>query len=82
MSWRSRGARSHLYCTRTSLHDARQPAGAPIPHRPLKVAGTGLPGMRATDRLRYFASGASYPDFMVFGLDAGEAVFSDGSGGR
>src|SRR6185436_13673748 len=29
------------------------------------VAGTGLPGMRLTDRLPYFSSGAAYPDWVV-----------------
>ncbi|MGC8668548.1 MAG: prolyl oligopeptidase family serine peptidase [Chthonomonadales bacterium] len=29
------------------------------------VSGTGLPGMRLTDRLNYFLSGVAYPDFTV-----------------
>jgi pimeloyl-ACP methyl ester carboxylesterase len=33
------------------------------------VSGTGLVGMQATSRLRYFVSGVSYPDLVVF--DAG-----------
>ena len=33
------------------------------------VAGTGLTGMRATDRLPYFVSGIAYPDFIVFKAD-------------
>lgn len=31
------------------------------------VGGTGVRGMRATDRLRYFVSGVTYPDLMIFG---------------
>ncbi len=31
------------------------------------VAGTGLPGLRLTDRLPYFVSGTAYPDCLVFG---------------
>ena len=34
------------------------------------VSGTGLAGMRATNRLRYFVSGVAYPDLMVFGSGA------------
>ncbi len=34
------------------------------------VGGTGLVGMRLTDRVRYFVSGIAYPDLMVFGPDA------------
>lgn len=30
------------------------------------VGGTGLEGMRATDRLPYFTSGVGYPDFTLF----------------
>ena len=30
------------------------------------VAGTGIVGMRATDRLPYFVSGVAYPDCVVF----------------
>ncbi len=30
------------------------------------IAGTGLTGLRATDRLPYFASGVGYPDWTVF----------------
>jgi hypothetical protein len=31
------------------------------------VGGTGLVGMRLTDRLPYFTSGVHYPDWTVFG---------------
>ncbi len=34
------------------------------------VSGTGLPGMRLTDRLPYFLSGVGYPDCTVIGTDA------------
>jgi hypothetical protein len=34
------------------------------------VSGTGLAGMRATDRLRYFVSGIAYPDLLLFDADA------------
>jgi len=33
------------------------------------VGGTGLPGMRYTDRLPYFTSGIAYPDWTVFSTD-------------
>lgn len=33
------------------------------------VGGTGLPGMRLTDRLPYFVSGVAYPDCIVLGTD-------------
>lgn len=36
------------------------------------IAGTGLRGLRATDRLPYFTSGVAYPDWTVFGADAWE----------
>ncbi len=36
------------------------------------IGGTGLVGMRLTDRLPYFVSGTGYPDCMVFGADAFE----------
>ena len=38
------------------------------------VTGTGLSGMKATNRLRYFVSGIAYPDIMVYSAD----VFSKG----
>jgi pimeloyl-ACP methyl ester carboxylesterase len=41
------------------------------------VGGTGIQGMRATDRLPYFVSGVQYPDWCVFGPD----VYSKGTGG-
>ncbi|MGI9457194.1 MAG: prolyl oligopeptidase family serine peptidase [Aeoliella sp.] len=31
------------------------------------VGGTGLPGMRLTNRLRYFVSGIAYPDLVILG---------------
>jgi len=31
------------------------------------VGGTGIEGMRLTNRLRYFVAGVAYPDLMVFG---------------
>ncbi|MEM6798895.1 MAG: prolyl oligopeptidase family serine peptidase [Planctomycetota bacterium] len=31
------------------------------------VGGTGIDGMRLTNRMRYFVSGVTYPDFLVFG---------------
>lgn len=34
------------------------------------VSGTGLPGMRLTDRLSYFVGGVSYPDWLVVSTDA------------
>ena len=34
------------------------------------VGGTGLAGMRATNRLRYFMSGVAYPDVMLFDRQA------------
>lgn len=34
------------------------------------VSGTGLPGMRLTERLPYLASGVGYPDVTVFSTDA------------
>jgi len=33
------------------------------------VGGTGIHGMRLTNRLRYFVSGTRYPDLLVFGPD-------------
>jgi hypothetical protein len=33
------------------------------------VAGTGMPGLRATERMPYFLSGAGFPDCLVFGAD-------------
>ena len=36
------------------------------------VAGAGMPGMRALDRLPYFSSGVNYPDWIVIGADAWE----------
>ena len=33
------------------------------------VAGTGVTGMRLTERLPYFVSGVAYPDFIVLGPD-------------
>ncbi|MFH1745610.1 MAG: prolyl oligopeptidase family serine peptidase [Planctomycetota bacterium] len=41
------------------------------------VGGTGLVGMRLTDRLPYFVSGVAYPDWIVIGAD----VLSEGSQG-
>ena len=35
------------------------------------VAGTGLAGMRLTDRLPYFTSGVGYPDCLLVHLDKG-----------
>jgi pimeloyl-ACP methyl ester carboxylesterase len=34
------------------------------------VAGSGLPGMRLTERLPYFVSGVGYPDCLVLGAEA------------
>ncbi|HET6326580.1 MAG TPA: hypothetical protein VFG04_18030 [Planctomycetaceae bacterium] len=34
------------------------------------VTGTGVKGMRLTDRLPFFVSGVGYPDFVLFGPDA------------
>lgn len=34
------------------------------------VGGTGIEGMRLTNRLRYFVSGVTYPDVMIMGPDA------------
>lgn len=34
------------------------------------VSGTGLAGMRATDRVRYFISGIAYPDLLLFSADS------------
>ena len=39
------------------------------------VAGTGIEGMRLTNRLRYFVSGVAYPDVTIFGT----GVLTDGS---
>ncbi len=41
------------------------------------VAGTGIAGMRATDRLRYFISGIAYPDLLLFSVDALDAAGPD-----
>ena len=41
------------------------------------VAGTGVAGMRLTERLPYFISGVAYPDCIVLGPD----VLSDGTAG-
>ena len=41
------------------------------------VAGSGLAGMRLTERLPYFLSGVAYPDWIVLGPD----VRTDGTGG-
>lgn len=41
------------------------------------VGGTGLQGMRLTDRLPYFVSGVQYPDWCIFGPE----VLSKGIGG-
>ena len=40
------------------------------------VSGTGLSGMRATNRLRYFVSGIAYPDLFL----CGAAALKDGPG--
>jgi dienelactone hydrolase len=37
------------------------------------VAGSGLAGMRLTDRLPYFVSGVAYPDCLILGLDTLES---------
>jgi pimeloyl-ACP methyl ester carboxylesterase len=34
------------------------------------ISGTGLPGMRLTERMPYFVSGVAYPDCMILGPDA------------
>ncbi len=34
------------------------------------ISGTGLAGMRLTDRLPLFVSGVGYPDFLVFGTES------------
>ncbi len=39
------------------------------------VGGTGLAGMRLTDRLPYFVSGVAYPDVCVLG----PAVLAEGA---
>lgn len=41
------------------------------------VSGTGLTGMRLTDRLSYFVSGAAYPDLLLLGPE----TLSEGTGG-
>src|SRR5262249_46767066 len=41
------------------------------------VAGTGLAGMRLTDRLPYFVSGVAYPDCAVLGTE----TLTQGAGG-
>lgn len=41
------------------------------------VGGTGIAGMRLTNRLRYFWAGVAYPDLMLIGLEA----LSTGDGG-
>ncbi len=41
------------------------------------ISGTGLAGMRSTDRLPYFVSGVHYPDWVVFG----PSVWSEGTDG-
>ncbi|MCA8917632.1 MAG: prolyl oligopeptidase family serine peptidase [Planctomycetes bacterium] len=41
------------------------------------VGGTGIKGMRLTDRVAYFTSGASFPDVLVFGPE----MLKDGTGG-
>lgn len=41
------------------------------------VAGTGLPGMRLTERLPYFVTGLGYPDFTLLS----PAVLAEGTGG-
>jgi predicted esterase len=41
------------------------------------ISGTGLAGMRLTDRLPIFVSGIGYPDCLVFGTES----LSDGMGG-
>lgn len=41
------------------------------------VGGTGLRGMRLTERLPYFVSGVAYPDWIVLGTD----VLRDGTAG-
>ncbi len=33
------------------------------------VAGTGLPGLRATERMPYFVSGVAYPDVLIYDAD-------------
>ncbi|TVQ53787.1 MAG: alpha/beta hydrolase, partial [Phycisphaerales bacterium] len=33
------------------------------------VAGTGLPGLRATERMPYFVSGVAYPDVFIYDAD-------------
>src|SRR5206468_8530583 len=43
------------------------------------VAGTGLPGMRLTDRLPYFVSGVAYPDLLLF---SAECLRREGAGLR
>ncbi len=55
------------------------------------VGGTGLAGMRLTNRLRYFWAGVGYPDFLLLGGDAlttgdggpsGRRLFCRGLGAR
>ncbi|MCB9932027.1 MAG: prolyl oligopeptidase family serine peptidase [Planctomycetes bacterium] len=41
------------------------------------VGGTGLAGMRVTDRIGYFTSGASFPDLVVYGPE----MLSEGAAG-
>lgn len=41
------------------------------------VSGTGLRGMRLTDRLPYFISGVGYPDCLVLGPE----ILTDGMAG-
>ncbi|MEX2232523.1 MAG: alpha/beta hydrolase, partial [Cyclobacteriaceae bacterium] len=33
------------------------------------IAGTGLPGLQATDANQYFAAGSGFPDYMIFSLE-------------
>ena len=41
------------------------------------VTGSGIAGMRLTDRLTYFTSGVAYPDFMILG----PGILAQGNGG-
>jgi hypothetical protein len=41
------------------------------------IGGTGLPGLRLTERAAYFTSGTPYPDWCVFG----SKILTEGMGG-
>lgn len=81
-AWRALIGRAPLRLRRGELHaGARQFKGEgysvmfvyPSARRlVVAIGGTGLTGMRATDRLPIFTSGVAYPDWTVFGPDTAE----------